>query len=217
MQDVASADQWFADREEWHDEVAVLREIVRSTGLTETLKWKQPCYTDHGKNIVIVSWLKRGAVASFLKGALLDDPRGRLEQPGEHARSARFVVFSSVDAVHADRAYLEALIQSAIQVERAGLRVPPLPDEIDYVDELRERMAADAEFREAFERLTPGRRRAYNFHFAKAKRSATRVSRIDKCTERIRMGKGLLDCICGRSKRMPRCDGSHKHDGRPAG
>jgi CDGSH-type Zn-finger protein len=24
-------------------------------------------------------------------------------------------------------------------------------------------------------------------------------------------GKGIRDCVCGHSKRMPNCDGSHKH------
>ena len=67
-----------------------------------------------------------------------------------------------------------------------------------------------AAVREAFEGLTLGRRRHYNLHFSRAKKAATRVSRIDAATERILMGKGLRDCICGRSKRLPSCDGSHR-------
>ena len=111
--------------------------------------------------------------------------------------------------MQAERAYLVALIEKAIEVERAGLRVAPLPDEIDYVEELEERFQTDEAFRAAFEGLTLGRRRGYNIHFAKAKKSSTRHARIERCTERILMGKGLMDCICGRSKRYPRCDGSH--------
>lgn len=62
----------------------------------------------------------------------------------------------------------------------------------------------------AFHALTPGRQRAYNLHFSAAKQSATRQSRIAKCTPLILCGKGLNDCTCGLSKRMPQCDGSHK-------
>lgn len=212
MKDYANADRWYEDRDEWHDEVAALREIALGAGLTETIKWKQPCYMDEGKNILIVSCRKDGAIASLLKGALVDDPRGRLVQPGRE-RSGRYMSFTSVARIEQERAYLESLIEQAIEVERAGRRVEPLPDEIEYVEELQQRLDVDEEFRAAFEALTPGRRREYDFHLEKAKKSATRVARIEKLTERILMGKGLTDCVCGHSKRMPRCDGSHRNLG----
>ncbi|MBX2800510.1 MAG: YdeI/OmpD-associated family protein [Myxococcales bacterium] len=210
MTTYATADEWYADCDAWHDEVATLRTIVLRAGLTETLKWKQPCYTDEGKNIVIVTHRKDCALVSFLKGALVDDPRARFVQPGS-ARSARYVPFTSVEQIRAEQTYLETLIAEAVELQRAGLRVEPLPDDIEYVEELRQRLSSDEAFRVAFEALTVGRRRGYNLHFAKAKQSATREARIERCTERILAGKGLLDCICGRSKRYPRCDGSHKH------
>ena len=50
-------------------------------------------------------------------------------------------------------------------------------------------------------------------HFAEAKQSATRKARIEKYAPRILKGKGILDCWCGLSKRMPTCDGSHKQLG----
>ena len=62
----------------------------------------------------------------------------------------------------------------------------------------------------AFEGLTPGRQRAYILHFSGSKHAKTREARIENYTQRILMGKGLTDCICGLSKRMPNCDGSHK-------
>jgi uncharacterized protein YdeI (YjbR/CyaY-like superfamily) len=45
----------------------------------------------------------------------------------------------------------------------------------------------------AFEALTPGRQRAYLFHFAQPKQSKTRESRIEKCIPQILDGKGLND------------------------
>jgi len=68
----------------------------------------------------------------------------------------------------------------------------------------------NAEFQEAFKKLTPGRQRAYILHFSSAKQAETRSSRIEKSKSRILIGKGIDDCICGLSKRMPSCDGSHK-------
>ena len=88
--------------------------------------------------------------------------------------------------------------------------MPALSPEVVYVEELQRRLDSDPGFREAFEALTPGRRRGYNLHFAQPKNSSTREARIDRCGERILLGKGLNDCVCGRSKRPPGCDGSHK-------
>ena len=62
----------------------------------------------------------------------------------------------------------------------------------------------------AFEKLTPGRQKAYCMHFNDAKQTKTRLDRIEKYTDRILKGKGIMDCVCGLSKRMPTCDGSHK-------
>jgi uncharacterized protein YdeI (YjbR/CyaY-like superfamily) len=45
----------------------------------------------------------------------------------------------------------------------------------------------------AFDALTPGRQRAYIFHFAAPKQSKTRESRVEKCMQQILDGKGLDD------------------------
>ncbi|WP_338140796.1 hypothetical protein [Wenyingzhuangia gilva] len=37
------------------------------------------------------------------------------------------------------------------------------------------------------------------------------MSRIEKYKERILNGKGMNDCVCNLSKKMPNCDGSHKY------
>ena len=73
--------------------------------------------------------------------------------------------------------------------------------------------AKDPEFQKAFEGLTPGRQRGYILHFTGAKQEKTKLARIEKNKQRILNGYGMNDCVCGRSKRMPNCDGSHKYIG----
>lgn len=59
--------------------------------------------------------------------------------------------------------------------------------------ELVERLAADDAFRVAFEGLTPGRQREYNHHFSTAKKSETRLRRIEKFAPKILAGHGMRE------------------------
>ena len=82
-------------------------------------------------------------------------------------------------------------------------------DELELPDELVDRFEDVAGLEDAFFALTPGRQRGFVLHISGAKQSATRASRVEGHIERILAGKGIHDCVCGRSARMPRCDGSH--------
>jgi uncharacterized protein YdeI (YjbR/CyaY-like superfamily) len=90
---------------------------------------------------------------------------------------------------------LRDLVADAIRVQQAGLRVKtPAPlTHRDYPDELSALMDADPAFRDAFERLTPGRQRGYLLHFNGAKQSATRAARIERVQDRIMEGFGMHD------------------------
>jgi len=78
-------------------------------------------------------------------------------------------------------------------------------------EEFQSKMDAMPALKKAFKALTPGRQRAYLMHFGAAKQSKTREARIETYLQRILNGKGITDCVCGLSKRMPNCDGSHKY------
>ncbi len=204
-----TADAWYAQHEAWPEVVHALRALLVDAGLVETVKWSQPCYMDGDRNVAIVGTFKHCGQVSFFQGVFLDDPRGLLVQPGQ-TRASRYLPFTTAHDVQAEAAYVRGLIAQAVEVARSGQRLPPLPDTLDPVDTLQQRLDADDVFRDAFEALTPGRQRQYNHHLASAKRPATREARLDACLARILAGKGLTDCVCGRSKRMPRCDGSHR-------
>ena len=51
----------------------VLREIIRSTELIETLKWGGPVYTLGGKNVVGIGSFKSYVGLWFFQGAFLKD------------------------------------------------------------------------------------------------------------------------------------------------
>ncbi|MCB1400990.1 MAG: YdeI/OmpD-associated family protein, partial [Rhodobacteraceae bacterium] len=64
---------------------------------------------------------------------------------------------------------------------------------IDMPAELAEALEADPELAEAFQALTPGRQKSYLFNLAQARKSATRIARIEKFRDRILAGKGAQE------------------------
>jgi uncharacterized protein YdeI (YjbR/CyaY-like superfamily) len=188
-------DEYAARLNRWPDEFAALRTILAGTELTEEFKWYKPCYTHAGKNIAIFQPFNERCALMFFKGALLSDPKGLLREQGEDSRSSLRLEFRSVADVTNMKSAIRDLVADAIRVEQAGLRVkePAPPTYRDYPDELAALMDADPAFRDAFERLTPGRKRGYLLHFNGAKQSATRAARIERVQGRIMEGFGLHD------------------------
>jgi len=207
-------DQFIINAPNWQQELELLRSIILDCQLTEELKWDIPVYTYKKANIVGINGLKDYCTIAFFKGGLLNDASGVLVKPGEHTQSGRQIRFTSIEGIIQLEPVIKAYIFEAIEVEKAGLKIESKPVS-DYTvpEELTQQFEEFPPLKTAFEALTPGRQKAYLIYFSEAKQSATRLQRIEKMTERILCGKGLTDCICGLSHRMPNCDGTHKHLG----
>jgi uncharacterized protein YdeI (YjbR/CyaY-like superfamily) len=178
----------------WRDEFLALRPTLLRTGLTEELKWRKPCYTHKAANIAIFQPFKAMCALLFFKGALLNDPDGALREQGENTRSALRLEFRSVAEVTAARRTVTALVAEAIRVEQAGLSVPEREaDDVPWPQELALVLGSDAGLRDAWERLTPGRRRGWLLHFNGAKRAETRMARIERASPLILEGFGMHD------------------------
>ena len=190
---------WYFEKSRWRAEMVKLRTVILECDLTEELKWGKPCYTFQESNIVILQGFKETCALLFAKGALLKDPRGLLEKPGESTQGARRIPFTSVEEIIALEPVLKAYIREAIEAERAGLEVVYKKDPEPVPQELRERFNEDPAFKTAFHTLTPGRQRGYILHFSAAKQSRTRESRIEKCAPLILNGEGLNDRLPSRS------------------
>ena len=204
-------DEYLERLQKWPEELEVLRSIALECMLTETVKWGVPCYTNQDANILILGSYKDFCCISLFKGVLMSDPHGILTSPGENSQSVRMVKFTSLQEIIKLKPILKEYIYEAIEVENMGLKVETKKlSDLEFAEELIQVFSQDAAFKLAFEALTPGRQRAYNLFFTAAKQPATRLSRIEKYRQQILDGKGINDCTCGLSKRMPTCDGSHK-------
>lgn len=187
-------DFFFDKATQWKKEFEQLRKIVLACGLEETLKWGQACYTYDAKNIVLIHGFKEYCALLFFKGALISDEDNMLIQQTENVQSARQARFTNVKEITKQEKKLKALIYQAIEVEKAGLKVKlKTTAEYKVPEEFQRRLNKNAALKKAFNTLTPGRQRAYLFHFAQPKQVSTREARIDKLIPKIMDGKGLND------------------------
>ncbi|MCB9201690.1 MAG: DUF1801 domain-containing protein [Flavobacteriales bacterium] len=209
-------DKYLNKEEKWNTELVKLRELILSCGLIEDFKWRNPCYTDKGKNIVLIGASKKSCSITFFKGALLKDPKKILENIGENTQLAKIIPFTSIQEINDVETLLKEYIKEAIDVERKGLKLDTFNNkQLEYPIELEQKFKDNPAFRTAFCNLTKGRQKGYILYFLGAKQSKTRTTRIERYEERIFNGKGMLDCTCGLSKRMPNCDGSHNQLEKP--
>jgi len=204
-------DAYLSELPKWKQELEQLRGIVLDCGLVEELKWGTPCYTFKKSNIILLGAFKDFCLISFLKGALLNNSEGVLTKMGKNTQAARVVKFTSAKEIKKLQAILKTYIFEAVEIEKAGLKIEPKKhSEYNVPEELQNQFKQKPDLKKAFDALTPGRQRGYLLYFSDSKQTKTRETRIEKYTERIIKGKGLNDCVCGLSKKMPNCDGSHK-------
>jgi uncharacterized protein YdeI (YjbR/CyaY-like superfamily) len=205
-------DDFINNAKKWSSEIAQLRLLLLDCGLTEEFKWGNPCYCFQGNNIVLIGGFKEYCALSFFKGTLLQDSNGLLSKPGENSQAVRFFKFTNLQEIQELKPIIITYIYEALEIEKAGLKVIFKSNtELELVEELEFYLDQNPALKTAFKTLTPGRQRAYNLYFSAPKQSKTRSTRIENYIPRILDGKGFNDCICGMSKKMPNCDGSHKY------
>jgi uncharacterized protein YdeI (YjbR/CyaY-like superfamily) len=182
-----------AYRERWEAEIAEMRRVLAGLAMKEECKWGKPTYTVDGKNVGILQGFKEYFALGFFQGALLKDPKKVLVQLGQ-THAGRVMKFTSVKDIKAKAAAIKAYVREAIAAGKAGLRMErKKTSDFPVPEELTDRLRRDRRFKRAFEALTPGRQRSYLYHFAAAKRSATRVARIEKAAPAIFEGRGFLE------------------------
>lgn len=177
----------------WIDDLNLLRRICLDTGLEETVKWAHPCYMHAGRNIAIFGAFQTDFRLSFMNAGLLKDAAGVLEPQGPNSQTPSMIRFTAVGQVGEMEPVIRDYLRQLMDHAEAGTKPPKVERAIEMPDELVEALDADPELAEAFQALTPGRRRSYMFDLNQAKQSATRMARIEKFRDKIIAGKGALE------------------------
>jgi uncharacterized protein YdeI (YjbR/CyaY-like superfamily) len=176
----------------WKEELLLLRNIILKINLTETMKWGMPCYQFEGANILMIAPFKDNCIVSFFKGSLLKKHYEILQKAGENSEQARVIKFKNKSEISQIENEILDLINESIEIEKAGIKVQPKTVvESDFPVELLNEFELSVQFKNAFNKLTNGKKRGYLIYFNTAKQSSTRLTRIKKHIPNILSGKGI--------------------------
>ncbi|MFY0686697.1 MAG: YdeI/OmpD-associated family protein [Cyclobacteriaceae bacterium] len=194
MKKYASPDDYFEQQVSWNDELNLLRSIVGSSGLKETLKWSMPTYVYNEKNIAGIGAFKSYVGIWFFQGALMSDPNNKLVNAQEGKTQAmRQWRFKNLSDIESNRTLILEYIAEAIANQAAGREIRPTKKPLTIPDELKKELEKNADLRSKFEALNLTHKRDFSEHIASAKRPATKQARLEKIIPMILDGVGLND------------------------
>ncbi len=177
----------------WSGGLAKLRQICLGMDLVECVKWGHPCYMHGNCNIAIIGALRNDFRLSFFNAALMKDPDGVLEKQGPNTQHPDMIRFTENHQVAKLKPVIESYLVEAMGYAEAGIKPPKQKGDVQLPDELLEALESDPELANAFYGLTPGRQKSYVFNLNSAKKTETRMSRIDKFRDKILAGKGAME------------------------
>ncbi|NBG65751.1 YdeI/OmpD-associated family protein [Acidiluteibacter ferrifornacis] len=186
-------DTYIQKKKGWEKELIFLRELIGKTELVETIKWGSPVYTIDGKNVLGMAAFKSYVGIWFFQGVFLSDPHRMLVNAQDGVTKAlRQIRFQSIEEM--DASILLEYFHEAIQNQKEGKELKPSKaKEIVIPAELKAALNANNLLNEAFNTLTLGKQKEYAEYIEKAKREATKISRLEKIVPMILSGIGLYD------------------------
>ncbi|MBY8974946.1 YdeI/OmpD-associated family protein [Rhodobacteraceae bacterium NNCM2] len=177
----------------WPRGLKDLRRICLGQGLSEAVKWAHPCYIHAGRNIAIIGAFRQDFRLTFFNAALMQDPAGVLERQGPNTKHPDMIRFTDEDQVRQRETLIRAYLDEAMGYAAKGVKPPKDTTEPDLPVELADALDTDPALAEAFDGLTPGRRKSYILNLNAAKQPETRVRRIARFRGKILAGKGALE------------------------
>lgn len=187
-----TVEEYLTKHPEYEKELSLLRKIILKTELVETVKWGIPTYTINNKNVVGIGAFKSYVGLWFFNGSFLKDTSNLLINAQEDkTKGMRQMRFSNVEEI--DQKVIHAYLIEAIENQKQGKEIKPEKKPLLIPDELKEALSADSQLSEAFDGLTPGKRKEYAEYISDAKQAKTKLTRLEKITPMIRSGVGLND------------------------
>jgi len=195
MKKVASVEAYIASGGDWTESLELLRDLLSSTSLKETVKWGMPVYTLNNKNVVGFSAFKSWVGIWFYQGVFLKDPAGKLINAQEGVtKGLRQWRFTSAGEINDNRELILSYIEEAIQNQVEGKEIKPERNkDVIIPDELNRAFKENPALKDQFDAMSLSKRRDYAEHIGSAKREDTRQSRLEQAVPMILEGIGRND------------------------
>ena len=194
MKKVYSVEEYIETNSHCGEALILLRNIINTTELNESIKWSAPVYDLNGKNVVGLGAFKHHFGIWFFNGVFLKDEHNVLVNAQENKTKAlRQMRFESIDDI--DKNLVLAYVKEAIENQKQGKEIKPkrATKKVDIPQELKAHFKTHTDLESSFKALTPGKQREYCTYITEAKREATKLSRLEKITPMIINGVGLHD------------------------
>lgn len=186
--------KYIEDKDQWTQELNLLRSVLSKLPFEETIKWGAPVYVYKGKNILGVSAFKNYVGIWFFQGHFLKDEAKLLMNAQEgKTKAMRQWRFDSLEQIDTDLVKTYAL--EAIDNSEKGLEIKPQRNKKPLVipSELEVKLNEDEKLKAKFNEFSLSKQREFAEHIASAKREATKLSRLEKIIPMILNGIGLHD------------------------
>lgn len=194
MKKISSVEEYIEENIHFADALVLLRKLINTTELVETIKWSAPVYTINNKNVIGLGAFKNHFGIWFFNGVFLNDAHCLLiNAQEEKTKALRQMRFTSIKEINKD--LVLDYIKEAIENQKQGKEIKPdrTKKETIIPAELRQALDSNNTLNKAFQGLTPGKQREYCEHIYSAKRVVTKQSRLEKITPLILQGVGLHD------------------------
>ena len=194
MKKIYSVEEYIEENTHFTEALILLRKIITSTELIETVKWSAPVYTINGKNVLGLGAFKNHFGIWFFNGVFLKDSHNLLINAQENKTKAlRQMRFESVKQI--DKNIVLAYIKEAIENQKLGKEIKPERTKKETVipEELKKVLINNKDINTHFKALSPYKQREYCEYIQSAKREATKQTRLGKIKPMILQGIGLND------------------------
>lgn len=194
MKKIYSVEEYIETNSHFGDALVLLRTIINTTELNESVKWSAPVYDLNGKNVVGLGAFKNHFGIWFFNGVFLKDEQYLLVNAQENKTKAlRQMRFESIEDINKN--IVLAYVKEAIENQKLGKEIKAVRNTkaVDIPKELQQVLKTQSNVNASFKALTPGKQREYCSYISDAKREATKLTRIEKIIPMILNGVGLHD------------------------